>query len=237
VRLRQPGEPWLIPVRLDDCDIPDFEVGPGTLLASLQRADLFGPIRDVEARRLVKAVLRILSNGLEDAQQASEFPVTDVSPTAAEWDSSRRLPAWPDDDRAFQMHTTVDIVVLAVRWGILRVLVRRRDNEPFLGHWALAGGFLRTDEDLTEAAVLELAHEPIIGPDNLLLMHLEQLAIYGAPGRDPRGRVLSIAYVGVAPRLPYQPASDARQAAWIDVDQAYGKLAFDHDQTLVDAVE
>ena len=60
LRLRQPGEPWLIPVRFDDCQIPDFEIGAGRTLASIQRADLFGSHRDEEAARLVASVQRIL---------------------------------------------------------------------------------------------------------------------------------------------------------------------------------
>ncbi len=60
LRRRRPGDPWLFPVRFDDCDIPDYELGAGRTLASLQRADLFGANRDLAAQRLVAAVQRIL---------------------------------------------------------------------------------------------------------------------------------------------------------------------------------
>ncbi len=63
-RLRQPAEPWLIPVRLDDCEIPDFELGPGRTLSFLHRADLFGAGEDAEADKLVMTVLAILGRGL-----------------------------------------------------------------------------------------------------------------------------------------------------------------------------
>jgi 8-oxo-dGTP diphosphatase len=122
-----------------------------------------------------------------------------------------------------------------VRENQLQVLVVERGNEPFRGQPALPGGFLRAGEDLQAAAERELTEET--GLDGAAL-HLEQLAAYGAPDRDPRGRVVSVAYLAIAPDLPIPAAgSDARNASWEPVSQVRAKLAFDHTQILDDAAE
>jgi 8-oxo-dGTP diphosphatase len=134
-----------------------------------------------------------------------------------------------------QLRLAVDLAILTVRDDLLQVLVIERGNEPYQGQAALPGGFLRADEDLRDAAERELAEET--GLDGKRL-HLEQLAAYGAPGRDPRGRVVSVAYLALAPDLPIPVAgSDAQAAAWAPVSQVRGTLAFDHSQILDDAVE
>jgi 8-oxo-dGTP diphosphatase len=139
-------------------------------------------------------------------------------------------------DRAhLQMFLAVDIAVLTVRDNLLHVLVIKRGNEPYRWQAALPGGFLRAGEDLHEAAERELAEET--GLDGAAL-HLEQLAAYGAPDRDPRGRIVSVAYLAIAPDLPIPAAgSDAHSASWEPVSQVRMKLAFDHTQILDDAVE
>ncbi len=130
---------------------------------------------------------------------------------------------------------TVDLAILTVRDDLLNVLVIERDNEPYRGQAALPGGFLRQGEDLSGAAERELAEETGLAEMGL---HLEQLATYGAPGRDPRGRVVSVAYLAIAPDLPIPAAgSDARSARWAPVEAVHGTLAFDHSQILDDAVE
>jgi 8-oxo-dGTP diphosphatase len=134
-----------------------------------------------------------------------------------------------------RLRLAVDLAILTVRDNLLHVLVIERDNEPYRGQAALPGGFLRAQEDLRQAAERELGEET--GLDGGLL-HLEQLAAYGAPERDPRGRVVSVAYLAIAPDLPVPVAgSDARSAAWTPLDEVSGKLAFDHGQILDDAVE
>jgi 8-oxo-dGTP diphosphatase len=134
-----------------------------------------------------------------------------------------------------QAYLTVDLAILTVRENLLHVLVIERANEPYRGHVALPGGFLRPGEDLPQAAERELAEET--GLDGTAL-HLEQLAVYGAPDRDPRGRVVSVAYLAIAPDLPIPTAgSDARSARWAPVATVRGTLAFDHAQILDDAVE
>jgi len=134
-----------------------------------------------------------------------------------------------------QLRLAVDLAILTVREDRLHVLVIERGKAPFAGQVALPGGFLRAGEDLADTAVRELAEET--GLDGTVL-HLEQLAAYGAADRDPRGRVVSVAYLAIAPDLPIPTAgSDARSARWAAVDDVRGTLAFDHDKILDDAIE
>ncbi len=131
---------------------------------------------------------------------------------------------------------TVDLVVLTVRDDALQALLVTRGEEPFAGRKALPGGFVRPDEDLPRAASRELTEETGV---RRIPAHLEQLATYGAPDRDPRMRVVSVAYLVLAPRLPDPRAGgDAAAAAWVPVSQALTEdLAFDHATILRDGVE
>jgi 8-oxo-dGTP diphosphatase len=130
---------------------------------------------------------------------------------------------------------TVDLVILTVRESLLQVLIIERGNEPYRGRAALPGGFVRVGEVLREAAERELAEETGLDGEAL---HLEQLAAYDATDRDPRGRVVTMAYLAIAPDLPIPAAgSDARSAGWAPVARMRGALAFDHAQILGDAVE
>ncbi|MEU7838625.1 NUDIX hydrolase [Nonomuraea sp. NPDC049129] len=129
---------------------------------------------------------------------------------------------------------TVDVVALTIRDRRLHVLIVERGVEPYEGAWALPGGFIRPDEDLAGAAVRELAEET--GLDTAPA-HIEQLASYGGPGRDPRMRVVSISYLAFAPDLPDPRAgTDAAAAVWHPVDDV-PRLAFDHQRILADGVE
>lgn len=133
---------------------------------------------------------------------------------------------------------TVDLVVLTVRDDALQALTVRRRIPPFRGRLALPGGFVRPDEDLVTAARRELAEETgLAGVPG----HLEQLASYGAPRRDPRMRVVSVAHLALAPDLPTPVAgTDAREASWVpvaDLLRRSGRLAFDHEAILADGVE
>jgi len=133
---------------------------------------------------------------------------------------------------------TVDLVILTIRSDRLSVLVVRRANPPFEGRWALPGGFVEEDEGLEVAARRELAEETGLDDPQV---HLEQLATYGDPKRDPRMRVVTVAYLALAAELPDPAAgSDAADARWLPVDKALSKpraLAFDHIQVLGDGVE
>ncbi|MET9858270.1 NUDIX hydrolase [Streptomyces smyrnaeus] len=162
----------------------------------------------------------------------------------------------PYDPSAFPpFAVTVDLVVLTVRKDALYALVVRRGEPPYQGRWALPGGFVRGDEDLEEAAARELTEETGLRSQALedqdAGAHLEQLATYGAPQRDPRMRVVSVAYLVLAPDLPAPTAGgDVRSARWASTDTLLGAgdgsgweveqqvpLAFDHDQILRDGVE
>ncbi|MEV8376961.1 NUDIX domain-containing protein [Kribbella sp. NPDC056861] len=131
-----------------------------------------------------------------------------------------------------------DLVILTVRDGSLQVLLISRGIPPYQGRWALPGGFVRPKEDLEATARRELAEETGLVSDRI---HLEQVATYGEPGRDPRGRVVSVAYLALVPDLPTPVAgTDAASAEWVAVAELLDdarRLAFDHHRILTDAVE
>ncbi|GAA0917475.1 NUDIX hydrolase [Virgisporangium aurantiacum] len=128
----------------------------------------------------------------------------------------------------------VDLVVLTIRGGELCTLLIRRGVAPHKGRWALPGGFVLADEDLAAAAGRELREETGVAS---VAGHLEQLRTYGAPRRDPRGRVVSVAYLALLPDLPVPTAgSDAAVAHWRPAHTAT-RLAFDHDTILRDGIE
>jgi len=119
---------------------------------------------------------------------------------------------------------TVDCVVFGFDGDGLQVLLIRRGIQPFAGAWALPGGFVQMEETLEQAAMRELAEET-----HLENVFLEQLFTFGHPDRDPRGRVVSVAYYALV-RPDQHPAtgdSDAAEAAWHSVDHL-PTLAFDH---------
>ncbi|WP_236718252.1 NUDIX domain-containing protein [Actinoplanes sp. TFC3] len=133
---------------------------------------------------------------------------------------------------------TVDVVALTIREGRLHVLLVERGGHPFAGWRALPGGFVQ-DESLDAAALRELAEETGLRPGEGVLdrVHVEQLRTYGNPGRDPRMRVISVAYLAFAPSLPDPRAgSDAAGAFWVPVEAA-GELAFDHAAILADGLD
>jgi 8-oxo-dGTP diphosphatase len=123
---------------------------------------------------------------------------------------------------------TVDIVLFAVRDETLKVLLIERGREPYRGRWALPGGFVEIDEGLEEAAVRELREETGIGD-----IWLTQLHAFGRPDRDPRERVISVAYYGMIPfeRSHARAATDARAVRWLGLHELPA-LAFDHTEIL-----
>jgi 8-oxo-dGTP diphosphatase len=133
---------------------------------------------------------------------------------------------------------TVDLVVFTIRDDDLCALTVRRAAPPYRRRWALPGGFVEEDEGLADAAQRELAEETGLAG---LRAHLEQLATYGDPRRDPRMRVVSVAYLALAAALPDPIAgTDAADARWHtvrDLLEASSRLAFDHDAILADGLE
>ncbi len=131
---------------------------------------------------------------------------------------------------------TVDVVLLTVREGVFSVLLVERDTHPFRGALALPGGFVLPTEDLDAAAVRRLERETGVRRD---AAHVEQLGAFGAPERDPRMRVVSVAYLVFAPDLEAPaPGEGTRSVAWLPVaDVEAASLAFDHAQVLAAGVE
>ena len=121
---------------------------------------------------------------------------------------------------------TVDCVVFGLDDELLKVLLIQRDREPFAGRWALPGGFVEAEETLAQAAQRELTEETGVAK-----VYLEQLASFGDPGRDPRDRVITVAYYWLVRRLDHAPraASDARAVGWFPASRC-PPLAFDHGE-------
>lgn len=122
---------------------------------------------------------------------------------------------------------TVDLVALSIIGRTLSVLLVKRDAEPFAGQFALPGGFVHEDEPLESSALRVLDTKACIER-----VYMEQLATFGAPERDPRGRIISIAYIVVVPE-DYQYDGDG---AWHAFDQI-PSLAFDHEAIVAVALQ
>ena len=124
-----------------------------------------------------------------------------------------------------EIKITVDIVVFAMKHDSLQVLLIKRKYSPFEDCWALPGGFVLQNEGLDAAALRELVEETGVQHS-----YLEQLYSFGDPGRDPRGRVVTVAYFALLNHLPVPVAStDAKDSRWFPVSDL-PSLAFDHDQ-------
>ncbi|MBT8492382.1 MAG: NUDIX hydrolase [Deltaproteobacteria bacterium] len=119
---------------------------------------------------------------------------------------------------------TVDCVVFGLDDDDLKVLLIQRQLEPFAHSWALPGGFVHMDESLEEAALRELEEET-----GIRNVYLEQLYTFGAPDRDPRGRVITVAYYALAKLSDHEvrAASDAENVGWFSIEDL-PTLAFDH---------
>jgi len=128
---------------------------------------------------------------------------------------------------------TVDCVVFGFDTGSLKVLLIKRGLPPFRGKWALPGGFVHLDETLDEAAMRELREET-----GLRRVFLEQLYTFGAVKRDPRERVVSVAYYALVKLSDHstQAATDASDARWFPID-ALPALAFDHQEIAREALK
>jgi len=123
---------------------------------------------------------------------------------------------------------STDVVLFTIRQDKLMLLLIKRRGEPFAGSWALPGGFLEIGEDLEACAARELEEET-----GLRDIYLEQLYTFGKPDRDPRERVISVAYYALVPSDKLEPraASDAADTGWFAMDDL-PSLAFDHDRII-----
>lgn len=124
---------------------------------------------------------------------------------------------------------TVDCIIFGLDESTqLKVLLIQRGHEPFKDQWALPGGFVDMEEDLEAAALRELEEETSVKD-----VFIEQLYTFGAPKRDPRGRVITVAYYALVNLSdhPAKASSDARNVKWFEVDEL-PSLAFDHQQIM-----
>jgi 8-oxo-dGTP diphosphatase len=122
---------------------------------------------------------------------------------------------------------TVDAAVFAVTDGGVKLLLINRGHEPFKGHWAFPGGFVDIDEELDDAAARELAEET-----GLTNVKLEQMHTFGKVGRDPRGRQITVCYIGIITEGldRIKAGDDAAKAQWFDIKSLPKNMAFDHDE-------
>ena len=126
---------------------------------------------------------------------------------------------------------TTDCVVFGFDGVRLNVLLIQRGNEPYKGSWAFPGGFLNIDEDAPDGARRELLEET-----GLSVTNVEQLGAFATPGRDPRERVISIAYFTLMRTNDVKGGDDAAMAKWFPINKM-PELAFDHQQIFEQALE
>ncbi len=129
---------------------------------------------------------------------------------------------------------TVDAAVFTFSGDKARVLLINRGNEPFKGKWALPGGFVGMDEELADAVVRELVEET-----GLTTVRLEQMRTFGTVGRDPRGRQITIVFMGIAKedQTTIKAGDDAAKAQWFDIEKLPENMAFDHNEVIKFAIE
>ena len=142
------------------------------------------------------------------------------------------VPAGYDPSRYDRPSVTVDMLIFTVMDNDLKALLIRRKHPPCAGRWAFPGGFVDMHESLETAAVRELKEET--GLDNPTLRgHMEQLHTFGDPARDPRTRVITVAYMALIPPDELEPkgGDDAAEAAWHSAINP-PELAFDHEDIL-----
>jgi 8-oxo-dGTP diphosphatase len=132
---------------------------------------------------------------------------------------------------------TVDIIICTIMEGTLKVLLIKRKQPPFKDSWAIPGGFvdIAAKETLEETALRELKEET-----NLEGIFIEQLKSYGDPDRDPRLRVITVAYYALVPYecqfKSMRAGDDAKEAAWFNLNKPPSEMAFDHAKILQDAL-
>ena len=129
---------------------------------------------------------------------------------------------------------SVDAVVFAFFESKAKLLLIKRRYEPFKGKWALPGGFVDIDEELEDAVARELAEET-----GLVDVRLEQMHTFGNVGRDPRGRQITIAFMGIATegKKRIKAGDDAAEARWFDIEKLPKDMGFDHEKIAKFAIE
>jgi 8-oxo-dGTP diphosphatase len=126
----------------------------------------------------------------------------------------------------------VDMVVLRKVEKSTKILLIKRLNEPFKDHWALPGGFIEMEEDLIDSAYRELEEETA-----LTKIELQQLKTYGKPGRDPRGRTISVVFGGfLKSRQEAEAGDDAKETRWFPIEEL-PPLAFDHELIVKESLD
>ena len=126
---------------------------------------------------------------------------------------------------------TADCIVFNRETDTISVLLIKRNNEPYKDCWAFPGGFVNIDESAENAAIRELKEET-----GLEISTVEQLKAYSNPDRDPRERVITIAFIAESKIKAVKGGDDAKEARWFDIS-TLPALAFDHEQILKDALE
>jgi len=128
---------------------------------------------------------------------------------------------------------SVDAVVFGYEEGNISILLIQRKYQPFKGKWAIPGGFVGLNESLEEAVERELQEET-----GITINYLEQLYTFGKPNRDPRGRVISVAYFGLVRPNTFKiyASTDAAQVQWFQINEL-PELSFDHKEILTTAIE
>ncbi|MBN2142476.1 NUDIX domain-containing protein [Candidatus Woesearchaeota archaeon] len=190
-----------------------LHVDKNKLLKALHARDNFSEIRLFEKKDLPKLAFDHGMFITQYFEHLRPYPKSEADYNARSYD---------------RPSVTVDIIIFTIKDASLKVLLVKRKSWPFKDYWALPGGFVEMNESVDESAKRELEEETGVKD-----VYLEQLYTFGDPERDPRTRVISVAYFALvsSDKVTLKAASDASDAAWMDVE-SLPKLAFDHRKIL-----
>lgn len=142
--------------------------------------------------------------------------------------------AYPYLDKLFRPLVAVDVLIFTIAEDKLKILLVKRGLQPFKNEWAIPGGFITQEESLEQAAIRELKEET-----GVTEIYLEQLYSFGEPKRDPRGRVIAVAYFALVPAEKIgalRARTDVSEAKWFSTNDL-PKLAFDHEDIFAYALK